>query len=63
MSEDVKLTIYMPEELKEELASLAKQHEPRTNMSAFSLFLLRQGIADYKRLNATINPPRGVKVQ
>ena len=53
MNDDVKLTLYMPPQLKEKIFTMAKTTRPKLTASALGVYLLELGLEKYIELEET----------
>ena len=53
MNDDVKLTLYMPPQLKEKIFTMAKTTRPKLTASALGVYLLELGLEKYVEIEET----------
>ena len=53
MNDDVKLTLYMPPQLKDKIFTMAKTTRPKLTASALGVYLLELGLEKYMELEET----------
>ena len=53
VNDDVKLTLYMPSQLKEKIFVMARSSRPKLTASALGVYLLELGLEKYMELEET----------